>query len=52
MGLLTLMILCSVSLGALFLLLFILSAKSGQFTEGEAPGVRMLKDNYTKEENN
>lgn len=44
MGLLPLMIMCSVSLGAIFLLLFIWSAKTGQFEEGESPAVRILME--------
>ena len=44
MGILLLMILVSVSLGAIFLLLFFLGYKKGQFDEDESPAVRMLKD--------
>lgn len=38
------MILCSVSLGAIFLIIFIISAKNGQFEDDESPAVRILLD--------
>ena len=44
MGILLLMILVSVSLGAIFLFLFFLGYKKGQFDEDESPAVRMLED--------
>ncbi|WP_410495262.1 cbb3-type cytochrome oxidase assembly protein CcoS [Chryseobacterium sp. SNU WT5] len=36
------MILCSVSLAAIFLVIFIISARKGQFEDDESPGVRIL----------
>lgn len=45
-----LMMLSSVSLALVFLILFIIGAKKGQFDEDESPAVRMLKDNKLKEE--
>ncbi|MGA9211933.1 cbb3-type cytochrome oxidase assembly protein CcoS [Kaistella sp.] len=44
MDILYLMILCSVSLGAIFLIIFIISAKNGQFEDDESPAVRILLD--------
>ncbi len=35
----------SVSLALVFLVLFIIGAKNGQFDEDESPAIRMLKDN-------
>lgn len=37
-----LMILCSVSLAVIFLIIFIISARSGQFEDDESPAVRIL----------
>lgn len=45
-----LMMLSSVSLALVFLILFIIGAKKGQFDEDESPAIRMLKDNKLKEE--
>lgn len=45
-----LMMLSSVSLALVFLFLFIIGAKKGQFDEDESPAIRMLKDNKLKEE--
>lgn len=45
-----LMMLSSVSLALVFLVLFIIGAKKGQFDEDESPAIRMLKDNKLKEE--
>ena len=42
MDILYLMILCSVSLAAIFLVIFIISAKKGQFEDDESPAVRIL----------
>lgn len=42
MDILYLMILCSVSLAAIFLIIFIISARKGQFEDDESPGVRIL----------
>jgi cbb3-type cytochrome oxidase maturation protein len=44
MGIIILMVIASVSLAAVFLILFIIGAKKGQFDEDESPAVRMLKD--------
>lgn len=49
MGIVYLMIMASVSLALIFLVLFIVGTKKGQFDEGESPAVRILKDNKTKE---
>lgn len=38
------MILCSVSLAAIFLVVFIVYAKKGQFEDDESPAVRILFD--------
>lgn len=45
MGIIFLMILVSVSLALVFLILFIIGAKQGQFDEDESPAVRILKEN-------
>lgn len=42
MGIVILMVLFSVSLAVVFLILFLIGAKKGQFDEGESPAVRML----------
>lgn len=44
------MILCSVSLAAIFLVVFIVYAKKGQFEDDESPAVRILFDDEIKEE--
>lgn len=44
MGIIILMILVSVSLAGVFLALFLIGAKKGQFDEDESPSVRMLMD--------
>lgn len=44
MEILYLMIICSVSLAVIFLVIFIISAKSGQFDDNESPAVRILLD--------
>jgi len=54
MDILYLMILCSVSLAAVFLVIFIVNAKKGQFEDDESPAVRILFDSdeiKEKEEN-
>ena len=38
------MILCSVSLAAIFLVVFIINARKGQFEDDESPAVRILFD--------
>lgn len=42
------MILCSVSLGLIFLLIFLYGAKKGQFEDDESPAIRMLFDSEVK----
>lgn len=44
MDILYLMILCSVSLAAIFLVVFIVYARKGQFEDDESPAVRILFD--------
>lgn len=44
MEILYLMIICSVSLAVIFLIVFIISAKNGQFDDDESPAVRILLD--------
>lgn len=44
MDILYLMILCSASLAAVFLIIFIVNAKKGQFEDDESPAVRILFD--------
>ena len=44
MDILYLMIICSVSLAVIFLIIFIISAKNGQFEDDESPAVRILMD--------
>lgn len=50
MDILYLMILCSVSLAVVFLIIFIVNAKKGQFEDDESPAVRILLDDEVKEE--
>lgn len=45
MDILYLMILCSVSIAVIFLIIFIISARKGQFEDDESPAVRILLDN-------
>ncbi|HZD83977.1 MAG TPA: cbb3-type cytochrome oxidase assembly protein CcoS [Candidatus Angelobacter sp.] len=42
MGILLLMILASVSLGVVFLIIFIICVRKGQFDDYETPSVRIL----------
>lgn len=49
MDILYLMIVCSVSLAAIFLVVFIVYAKKGQFEDDESPAVRILFDDEVKE---
>lgn len=42
MDILYLMIICSVSLAVVFLVIFVISAKKGQFEDDESPAVRIL----------
>lgn len=44
MDVLYLMIICSVLLVVVFLIIFIISARSGQFEDDESPAVRILLD--------
>jgi len=44
MDILYLMILCSVSLAVIFLVVFIVNARKGQFEDDESPAVRILFD--------
>lgn len=44
MDILYLMILCSVLLAVIFLIIFIVSARNGQFEDDESPAVRILLD--------
>ncbi len=44
MDILYLMILCSVTLAVIFLVIFIISARKGQFEDDESPGVRILME--------
>lgn len=51
MDFLYLMIICSVSLAVVFLVIFIINAKKGQFEDDESPAVRILFDDEVKENN-
>lgn len=44
MGIVFLMVLVSVSLALVFLAVFIIGVRKGQFDEGEAPAIRILKE--------
>lgn len=44
------MIVCSVSLAAIFLVVFIVYAKKGQFEDDESPAVRILFDDERVQE--
>jgi len=50
MDILYLMILCSVSLAVVFLIIFIINVKRGQFEDDESPAVRILFDDRPEEE--
>ncbi|MDR2237590.1 MAG: cbb3-type cytochrome oxidase assembly protein CcoS [Chryseobacterium sp.] len=50
MDILYLMIVCSVSLAAIFLVVFIVYAKKGQFEDDESPAVRILFDDERVQE--
>lgn len=50
MDILYLMIICSASLAAVFLIVFIVNARRGQFEDDESPAVRILFDDEVKEE--
>ena len=49
MDILYLMILCSVSLAVVFLIIFIVISKKGQFEDDESPAVRILIDDEVRE---
>lgn len=49
MDILYLMILCSVSLAAVFLVVFIVNARKGQFEDDESPAVRILFEDEIKD---
>ncbi|MBW7675107.1 cbb3-type cytochrome oxidase assembly protein CcoS [Chryseobacterium chendengshani] len=50
MDILYLMILCSASLAAVFLIVFIVNARRGQFEDDESPAVRILFEDEVREE--
>ena len=50
MEILYLMIVCSVSLAVIFLVIFIIGARKGQFEDDESPAVRILFDDEVKTE--
>ncbi|USL94748.1 cbb3-type cytochrome oxidase assembly protein CcoS [Riemerella anatipestifer] len=52
MEILYLMVICSVSLAVIFLIIFIIGAKKGQFEDDESPAVRILLDDETKNKEN
>ncbi len=52
MDILYLMILCSVSLALIFLIVFIINVKKGQFEDDESPAVRILFDDEAKQNEN
>ncbi|WP_375373406.1 cbb3-type cytochrome oxidase assembly protein CcoS [Kaistella polysaccharea] len=45
------MILCSVTLAVIFLIIFIISARKGQFEDDESPAVRILLESEIIKEN-
>jgi len=50
MDILYLMILCSASLAAVFLVVFIVNARKGQFEDDESPAIRILFDDEVKDD--
>lgn len=50
MDILYLMIICSVSVGVVFLIIFIYNARKGQFEDDESPAIRMLLDRDNPED--
>lgn len=44
------MILCSVSLAVVFLVVFIVNARKGQFEDDESPAVRILFEDEIKDD--
>lgn len=51
MDILYLMVICSVSLAVIFLVVFVISAKKGQFEDDESPAVRILLEDKELTEN-
>lgn len=51
MDILYLMVICSVSLAVIFLVVFVVSAKKGQFEDDESPAVRILLEDKELTEN-
>lgn len=50
MDILYLMIICSVSLAVVFLIIFIINARRGQFEDDESPAVRILFEDEIKQD--
>ena len=50
MEILYLMIICSVSLAVIFLIIFIIGARKGQFEDDESPAVRILFEDEVRKE--
>lgn len=50
MDILYLMAICSISLAVIFLIIFIINAKRGQFEDDESPAVRILFEDEVREE--
>ena len=50
MDILYLMILCSASLAVVFLIIFIVNVKKGQFEDDESPAVRILFEDPPEQE--
>lgn len=50
MDILYLMIICSVSLAVVFLIIFIINARRGQFEDDESPAVRILFEDEIRPE--
>ncbi|WP_185870688.1 cbb3-type cytochrome oxidase assembly protein CcoS [Blattabacterium cuenoti] len=50
MDILILMILSSISLGGIFLVIFLISLYSGQFDDYETPRVRILIDDFYQDD--
>lgn len=46
------MVICSVSIAVIFLIVFIISAKNGQFDDDESPAVRILLEDKKQETEN
>lgn len=49
MEIIYLMVICSISLAVIFLIIFIIGTKRGQFEDDESPAVRILLDDEVKE---